>query len=137
MTRDFHSRYADIANIGVSLVVDGRYLTDAKRGEIANLGEGEGDWLKWLAGATAKGEKMAEWIVEAETLEELENGFYAIGVELVRCRDCIHKPTGSGVNHDIEFPEGDYKCPCQCSDYWYSWMPKDDWFCGNGERREE
>lgn len=31
---------------------------------------------------------MAEWIVEAETLEELENGFYAIGAELVRCKEC-------------------------------------------------
>ena len=20
-------------------------------------------------------------------------------------------------------------------DYWYSWMPEDDWFCANGERR--
>ena len=20
---------------------------------------------------------------------------------------------------------------------WYSWMPKDDWFCANGERRSD
>lgn len=58
-------------------------------------------------------------------------------VEVVRCRDCKHKPTGSGVNHDITFPEQDYRCPCRCEDYWYSWMPDDDWFCANGERRED
>ena len=57
--------------------------------------------------------------------------------EVVRCKDCKHKPTGSGVNHDIEFPEQDYRCPCRCEDYWYSWMPDDDWFCANGERRED
>ena len=58
-------------------------------------------------------------------------------VEVVRCKDCKHKPTGSGVNHDITFPEQDYRCPCRCEDYWYSWMPDDDWFCANGERRED
>lgn len=58
-------------------------------------------------------------------------------VEVVRCKDCIHKPTGSGVNHHITFPEQDYRCPCRCEDYWYSWMPDDDWFCANGERRED
>ena len=55
---------------------------------------------------------------------------------VVRCKDCIHKPTGTGVNHDIEFP--DEVCPCQCvGDYWYSWMPRDNFFCAWGERRED
>ena len=56
-------------------------------------------------------------------------------VEVVRCKDCKHRPTGTGANHDLEFP--DYVCPCQCEDYYYSWMPKDDWFCRDGERKEE
>ena len=56
--------------------------------------------------------------------------------ELVRCKDCQHRPTGTGANHDLEFP--DCECPCQCEeDYWYSWMPDDDWYCANGERRED
>lgn len=56
-------------------------------------------------------------------------------VEVVRCKDCKHRPTGTGVNHDIEFP--DARCPCQCyEDYWYSWMPSDNWYCGNGEKME-
>lgn len=55
-------------------------------------------------------------------------------MEVVRCKDCKHRPTGTGANHDIEFP--DNRCPCQCEDYWYSWMPDDDWYCANGERKE-
>lgn len=56
--------------------------------------------------------------------------------DLVLCKDCKHRPTGTGANHDLEFP--DYVCPCQIyEDYWYSWMPDDDWFCKDGERKEE
>ena len=55
--------------------------------------------------------------------------------KIVRCRDCKHKPSGDGMNHHITFPDG--RCPCQCDDYWYSWIPDDDWFCGNAERRED
>lgn len=57
-------------------------------------------------------------------------------VEAVRCKDCKYKPVGTGCNHDLEFPVH-YKCPCECEDYWYSWMPKDDFFCGNGERKTD
>ena len=39
-------------------------------------------------------------------------------VEVVRGKDCKHKPTGSGVNHDINFPKQDDRCPCRCEDYW-------------------
>lgn len=55
--------------------------------------------------------------------------------EIVRCKDCKHRPIENGANHDIEFPDG--RCPCQCEEtysHWYSWMPDDDWFCANGER---
>ena len=51
----------------------------------------------------------------------------------VRCKDCKHRPTGTNRD-DLEFP--DDKCPCQCDDFWYSWKPSDDWFCGNGERKD-
>lgn len=54
--------------------------------------------------------------------------------ELVRCKECEHRPSGDEANHDIEFP--DNLCPCQYVDFWYSWIPSDNWFCGNGERRE-
>lgn len=58
--------------------------------------------------------------------------------ELIRCRDCKHKPTIDGVyedGFDIVFP--DMRCPCQCEDGWYNWMPDDDWYCANAERKEE
>lgn len=55
-------------------------------------------------------------------------------VEVVRCRDCIHRPSGTGVNHDVKFP--DDECPCKCPDTWYSWMPPDDWYCADGKRKD-
>lgn len=67
--------------------------------------------------------------------DELENTPTIDAVEVVRCKDCRYKPVGTGCNHDLEFPVH-YKCPCECDDYWYSWMPKDNFFCGNGERKK-
>ena len=64
-------------------------------------------------------------------------------MEIIRCKDCKHKPLPS-TDYDpydpcrgfeIIFP--DYDCPCQCDDGYYSWIPDDNWFCGNGKRREE
>lgn len=62
--------------------------------------------------------------------------------DLVRCKDCKHRPIKPDNYNPIttdgfalEFP--DEKCPCQCSDGWYSKYPDDDWFCPNGERRSE
>lgn len=54
-------------------------------------------------------------------------------VSVIRCKDCKHRPTGEDRD-DLEFP--DDKCPCKCEDYWYSWKPSDNWFCGNGERKD-
>ena len=56
-------------------------------------------------------------------------------VQVVRCKDCKHRPSGTGCNHDLIFP--DYVCPCQnTDDNWYSWMPDDEWYCAEGERSE-
>lgn len=58
-------------------------------------------------------------------------------VKVVRCKDCKHRPEVEEeyINgFDIKFP--DYVCPCQCDDGFYNWMPKDYWFCADGERRE-
>lgn len=60
--------------------------------------------------------------------------------DIVRCKDCKHRPKEPDWKtyengFDIEFPEGS-KCPCQCSgDEYYSWYPKDNWFCADGERK--
>jgi len=73
--------------------------------------------------------------VEVFYKDDVDNAPSVDAVEVVRCKDCIHKPRGTRNKHDMEFP--DEICPCQCEDYWYSWMPDDDWFCANGERRED
>lgn len=63
--------------------------------------------------------------------------------EIIYCKDCKHRPKKNADYDDdswdcgfnIEFP--DYRCPCQCEDGYYNTFPEDDWFCGNGDRKEE
>jgi hypothetical protein len=57
--------------------------------------------------------------------------------EIIRCKDCKHRPYKSEDKQGfgVEFP--DEICPCQCEDWWYNWRPDDDWFCANGERRTD
>ena len=54
--------------------------------------------------------------------------------EIVRCKDCKHKPV-LDEDGDPEFPTE--RCPCQCDDDYYSWIPKDDWYCADAERRTD
>ena len=75
---------------------------------------------------------MKEYIYE-------EHGVRIVTVgELIRCKDCRHRPTEIEEDGEtyIEFPE-DSRCPCRCEDHYYNWMPADDWFCGNGEREKK
>lgn len=57
---------------------------------------------------------------------------------VVRCRDCKHRPRriekNGGNWFDLEFP--DNRCPAQDDDGRYNWMPDDNWYCGNAERKE-
>lgn len=68
--------------------------------------------------------------------DAVENQPSVDAVEVVRCKDCKYRPISYGDEHDLCFPE-EYHCPCQCDDNWYSWMPKDDFFCARGERRDD
>ena len=75
------------------------------------------------------------------TAIEVEDASNEDVVEVVRCKDCVHKPYVVDVFHasygDIPRLESNGKCPCiNEDDYFYSHMPDDDWFCANGERRE-
>jgi hypothetical protein len=60
--------------------------------------------------------------------------------EIVMCKDCIHRPTINDPKDiggfGLQFPDNS-KCPCRCDDPYYIWMPKDNWFCGNGEKEEK
>lgn len=82
---------------------------------------------------------MNEYIVEIVYSQYGEGTVFK--EKLVRCKDCKHRPRRLEEDADeheglnLEFPDG--KCPCQCEDHWYNWMPDDEWHCGNGERKEE
>ena len=60
-------------------------------------------------------------------------------VEVVRCKDCKHRPTsidGATQGFDVDFA-WDSLCPCQCDDGWYNWYPPDEWYCPRGEGRTD
>lgn len=60
-------------------------------------------------------------------------------VELIRCKECKHRPKLSdenGERYGFNVEEVSERCPCVCEDGWYSWMPPDDFYCGYGERKE-
>ena len=88
---------------------------------------------------------MAEWICEEVPAVTIDGKTISTMLhqeqELVRCKDCKHRPElklysdRHGNYTAVEFPDGS-KCPCQCEDFFYSWYPKDDWFCADGERKE-
>lgn len=88
--------------------------------------------------------KHTEYIIpigeEAKEFDEIFIGVLRKHKELIRCKDCKHRPKKEcedghgGLN--LVFPDGS-RCPCECSDPWYNWMPDDDWYCGNAEREEE
>ena len=62
--------------------------------------------------------------------------------DVVLCKDCRYHPiipeNWNGDMFKIEWPVGEdlfNRCPCNCEDYYYSWIPKPDWFCGNGKKK--
>lgn len=73
---------------------------------------------------------------------------------IIRCKDCKHRPDFRYDDDGDRYVEGpryqetlkngltvtfeDETCPCVNGwDFYYSYIPKDDWYCANGERREE
>ena len=66
----------------------------------------------------------------------------APSINIVFCKECKHRPVkedADGVDwgFNIIASEGSNRCPCLVDDGWYSWMPKDNFFCGYGEREGE
>ena len=89
---------------------------------------------------------MKEWICEEVPAMKFNGEVVSTMLhqvqELVRCKDCKHKPKPFYYKNALgildmypDFPEGS-KCPCQCTnDTYYSWIPDDDWFCADGEAK--
>ena len=83
-------------------------------------------------------EKFDHW---QEIIDEIECLPTVDVVSVVRCKDCKHRPIDRREEYNemngfgLEFP--DSYCPCQCDDGWYNWFPGDDWYCADGERRDD
>ena len=97
--------------------------------------------------AVASGEEILENVQEYEILS----------VEpLVRCRECKHRPVKSpdkngrlwitapkNYNEDClstfapAVGEYDLTCPYLCDDPWYNRMPDDNYYCADGERKDD
>ena len=76
-----------------------------------------------------------------ENIEAIDMAIEALSI--VRCKDCKHRPhleNKDGAEYGFNVVDDDGAsfgvCPCLCEDGWYSWMPKDDFFCARAERRE-
>jgi hypothetical protein len=67
-------------------------------------------------------------------------GFIRTKPELIRCKDCKHRPYKDERGHVVP-PEEDEECsPCPCvddGDWYYNYIPEDDWYCANGEPKEK
>lgn len=75
-------------------------------------------------------------ILTSEFYNEMKSRWSSAQPEIIQCKDCKHYPVGGDqYEHTLKFP--DERCPCYCEDKWYSWRPGDNWFCANGERKEE
>ena len=98
--------------------------------------------INWL-GEKAEEEDIIARCEEAEQ-EALDMAIEALSEpSIVRCGECKHRPhlnnaDGAEYGFNVVNDNGDSDgvCPCLCEDGWYSWMPKDNFFCGYGERRE-
>lgn len=66
----------------------------------------------------------------------------APSIDIVFCKECRHRPIkedpdGEDYGFNIIKPNESGRCPCLVEDGWYSWMPKDNFHCGFGEREDE
>lgn len=73
-----------------------------------------------------------------DALQVVEYAPIIDAVEVVRCKDCIFRPTTKGDMYgtDVVFPYEDM-CPLQCEDPYYNQMMDGDFFCANGERSDD
>lgn len=89
--------------------------------------------IPFLNGSAARQNEIID-LIEAEPVYDM--------VGVVRCKNCKHRPIstieGEDYGFSLEPPDDDWRCPClNGDDGWYSWMPEDDFYCANGERRTE
>lgn len=91
----------------------------------------EENWL--LDKAVPHGWSTPKWVSDIV----IKDAPASAAIEIVRCKDCKHRPY-KDEDGDVYEPDwGDYTCPFLCEDSYYNGMPEDDFFCKRGERRED
>lgn len=95
---------------------------------------------------------MSRWICVDDIIVEIGGGYIDIdtesfinapSIDIVFCKECKHRPVKEDANGEdygfnlVEPTGDDNRCPCLVADGWYSWMPKDDFYCGYGEREDK
>lgn len=75
--------------------------------------------------------RIEPWVNEVPTTQS----------EIIRCKDCKHRPratrAGEGIFYGSSLYFPDDRCPMECGDPWYNEYPEDDFYCANAERREQ
>lgn len=74
-------------------------------------------------------------LADIDELIAVQDGKEEHFIRVVYCKDCKHRPY---LDKDGFIEPENSICPCiNEDDKYYSWMPEDDWFCADGERRED
>lgn len=96
--------------------------------------------IRWICGNKCGCERdECRYDIPCQQVQLLES---VPSIDIVFCKECKHRPVkedADGENYGfnlIKPNDGDGRCPCLVSDGWYSWMPRDDFYCGYGERKE-
>ena len=93
---------------------------------------------------------MKEYIVKADFITEGDELVLPdIVSELIRCKDCKHRPHKDKYGHIVpprvqvgvydgepEYDD-DMACPYVCDDGWYSRVPGDEQYCDRAEPKED
>lgn len=90
---------------------------------------------------TEYGNGRAVYISVEEAVRRIEQ-LPSAQPEIIRCKDCIHRPVApigydNSIDNGFDLMFPDYICPCGCEDGYYAWYPKDSFYCGNAERRTD
>ena len=102
--------------------------------------------------------KHTEYIIpigeDAKDYDEMFIGVIRRQPELVRCKECKHRPHTNEWGHieppqvlsddqwdgwadDEKMYEDDMTCPYVCGDSYYNRIPEDNQYCDRAERKEE
>ena len=130
-------------NNGFTLELAG--ITEANFGD-AGTDNSEPCWGVDLA--NVKFFRDSEMTIEAKIQDIPKDVIEAITgcVPIIRCRECKHRPRLSKEDDHVYAPyriaedgtvteKEDFTCPCLCEDEFFSYIPKDDFFCKYGEMK--